>query len=88
MPWALVPEMVGECSDEVIVTPRTFLASVSSIVLAGAKPVFADVDADSQNITPQSVEAVISANTKAIVCVHLAGWPCDMAGMLAVAEAP
>ena len=64
--------------DEVIVTPMTFLASVSSIVNAGATPVFADVDLDSQNITPTSVEAVLSPRTKAIMCVHLAGWPCEM----------
>jgi dTDP-4-amino-4,6-dideoxygalactose transaminase len=72
--------------DEVIVTSRTFLASVSSIVNAGAKPVFADVSRDSQNITPESVRAVISSKTKAIVCVHLAGWPCDMDGMMSLAE--
>ncbi|WP_426416884.1 DegT/DnrJ/EryC1/StrS family aminotransferase [Aestuariirhabdus sp. LZHN29] len=64
--------------DEVIVTSRTFLASVSSIVLSGAKPVFADVDRDSQNITAASILPLVSSRTKAIVCVHLAGWPCDM----------
>ena len=72
--------------DEVIVTPRTFLASVSSIVNAGAVPVFADVDRDSQNITPESVEKVLTPRTRAIVCVHLAGWPCDMDGIRALAE--
>ena len=71
--------------DEVIVTSRTFLASVSAIVNAGATPVFADVDADSQNITPVTVAKAITAKTKAIVCVHLAGWPCDMDGMMALA---
>lgn len=76
---------VGE-GDEVIVTSRTFLASVSSIVNAGAKPVFADVDRDSQNITPATVSAVLTDKTKAIVCVHLAGWPCDMDGMMALAD--
>lgn len=64
--------------DEVIVTSRTFLASASSIVTAGAVPVFADVDANSQNITAETVQAVLTQRTKAIVCVHLAGWPCDM----------
>lgn len=64
--------------DEVIVTPRTFLASVSSIVNAGAAPVFADVDVVSQNITAETIAPVLSSKTKAIVCVHLAGWPCDM----------
>ncbi|WP_276668873.1 DegT/DnrJ/EryC1/StrS family aminotransferase [Thalassolituus oleivorans] len=72
--------------DEVVVTSRTFLASVSSIVLAGAVPVFADVDRDSQNITAESVKAVLTSRTKAIVCVHLAGWPCDMDSIMALAE--
>jgi dTDP-4-amino-4,6-dideoxygalactose transaminase len=66
--------------DEIIVTPRSFVASASSIVMAGAKPVFADVDAESQNITPETVEPLITSRTKAILCVHLAGWPCDMQG--------
>ena len=66
------------CGDEVVVTSRTFLASVSSIVNAGASPVFADVSLGSQNITAQSISKVLSEKTKAIVCVHLAGLPCDM----------
>ncbi len=70
----------GKSTDEVIVTPRTFIASVSAIVNAGAIPVFADVDFDSQNITPKTVAPLISKNTRAIMCVHLAGWPCDMDG--------
>lgn len=64
--------------DEVIVTPRTFLASVSSIVNAGAIPVFADVDRDTQNFTALSIQAVLTPRTRAVICVHLAGWPCDM----------
>lgn len=64
--------------DEVITTCRTFIASASSVVLQGAKPVFADVDLESQNITVESIEAVLTAKTKAIIVVHLAGWPCDM----------
>lgn len=64
--------------DEVIVTSRTFIASVSSIVNAGAIPIFSDVDLDSQNITLESINSVITTKTKAIVCVHLAGWPCEM----------
>jgi len=71
--------------DEVIVTPRTFLASVSAIVTAGATPVFADVCRDSQNITPATVAKVITPRTKAIIAVHLAGWPCDMDGLNALA---
>lgn len=76
---------IGE-GDEVIVTSRTFLASVSSIVNTGAVPVFADVDQDSQNITAETIRAVCSPRTKAIVCVHLAGWPCDMDPIMALAE--
>ena len=73
--------------DEVIVTPRTFLASVSCIVNAGARPVFADVELDSQNISPASVAVVLTPATRAIMCVHLAGWPCEMDGMLELAQA-
>ncbi|WP_296243944.1 MULTISPECIES: DegT/DnrJ/EryC1/StrS aminotransferase family protein [unclassified Psychrobacter] len=72
--------------DEVIVTPRTFIASISSVVNAGATPVFADVDEATGNITPESIAAVLTAKTKGIVCVHLAGWPCDMDGIMALAE--
>jgi len=72
--------------DEVIVTSRTFLASVSSIVNAGAVPIFADVSKDSQNITPEFVREKISSKTKAILCVHLAGWPCEMDEMMALAN--
>lgn len=72
--------------DEVIVTPRTFLASVSSIINAGAIPVFADVSPDTQNITPESIKAVLSPKTRAIVSVHLAGWPCDMDGIMQLAD--
>ncbi len=73
--------------DEVVVTPRTFLASVSCIVNAGAIPVFADVDADTQNITAKSIQAVLSPRTRAIICVHLAGMPCEMDEIMALAEA-
>ena len=73
-------------SDEVIVTSRTFLASVSSIVMAGARPVFADVDRDSQNITAASVAEKITPRTRAIVAVHLAGWPCEMDALMKLAE--
>ncbi|MEM1318209.1 MAG: DegT/DnrJ/EryC1/StrS aminotransferase family protein [Pseudomonadota bacterium] len=76
----------GSETDEVIVTPRSFMASVSCVLNAGARPVFADVDAESQNITPATVEPHITANTQAIICVHLAGWPCDMDGFRALTE--
>ena len=71
--------------DEVIVTSRTFLASVSCIVNAGAIPVFADVDRNSQNITADSIEAVLTPRTRALICVHLAGWPCDMDPIMGLA---
>ena len=64
--------------DEVIVTSRTFLASVSSIIIAGAVPIFADIDPNSQNITAETIKPMITPGTRAIICVHLAGWPCEM----------
>ena len=72
--------------DEVIVTSRTFLASVSCIVNAGAIPVFADVDSDSQNITAETIRAVLSPRTRAVICVHLGGCPCEMDPIMALAE--
>ena len=64
--------------DEVIVTARTYIASVTSIVNANAIPIFVDVDLNSQNITSDYIRSKITNKTKAIVCVHLAGWPCEM----------
>lgn len=72
--------------DDVIVTSRTFLASASSIVTAGANPIFADVEMDSQNISRRTIEAVLTPNTKAIICVHLAGWMCDMDPIMQLAK--
>jgi len=72
--------------DEVITTSRTFIASASCIVMRGATPVLADVDPDSQNITADTIRAVLTPRTKAIIAVHLAGWPCDMDPILAVAR--
>lgn len=68
----------GTADDEVVVTPRTFLASVSCVVNAGARPVFADVDADSGNISAATIAPVLSDRTRAIIVVHLGGWPADM----------
>ena len=82
---ALAAIGVGE-GDEVVVTSRTFLASVSSIVNTGARPVFADVSQETQNITAESVRPVLTPRTKAIICVHLAGWPCEMDEMMALSE--
>ena len=64
--------------DDVLVTPRSFFASAGAILLAGARPVFADVDRDSQNVTAKTLEAAQTGATRAILLVHLAGWPCDM----------
>lgn len=72
--------------DEVIVTSRTFIASVSTIINIGAVPIFADVDLDSQNITHNSIRNKLTKKTKAILCVHLAGWPCEMDGVMDIAN--
>ena len=72
--------------DEVIVTSRTFLASVSSIVNCGAVPVFVDISSDSQNITPEAIFDAITERTAAVVCVHLAGWPCEMDEIMQIAN--
>lgn len=71
--------------DEVVVTPRTFMASVSCVVNAGAIPVFADLDQDSGNMTAANIAKALSPRTKAVICVHLAGWPCDMDPIMALA---
>jgi dTDP-4-amino-4,6-dideoxygalactose transaminase len=72
--------------DEVIVTSRTFIASVSCIVNSGAIPVFADVEFDSGNISARTILEKVTPRTKAIMCVHLAGWPCDMDPIIALAK--
>jgi dTDP-4-amino-4,6-dideoxygalactose transaminase len=71
--------------DEVVVTPRTFVASAFCAMITGAVPVFADVDPRSGNITAQSIEAVLTERTKGIIPVHLAGWPADMPAIMALA---
>jgi dTDP-4-amino-4,6-dideoxygalactose transaminase len=71
--------------DEVVVTPRTFIASVSCVVNAGATPVFADFEPDSGNLSARTIAQVLSPRTKAVICVHLAGWPCDMDPIMALA---
>lgn len=72
--------------DEVITTPRTFLASASSIVTAGASPVFADVDLNSQAITAETIEKVLTPNTKAVIVVHLAGMPAEMDAIMTLSK--
>lgn len=71
--------------DEVVVTPRTFIASASCVVALGAVPVFADVDRNSQNCTAETIAKVITDRTKAVICVHLAGMPCDMDPIMVLA---
>jgi hypothetical protein len=72
--------------DEVVTTSRTFIASASCAVMLGARPVFADVDRESQNITAESIRNVLTPRTKAIVAVHLAGWPCEMDDIVSLAR--
>lgn len=64
--------------DEVITTPFTFIASVNSIFYTGATPVLVDIDEETFNLDPEKVEAAITPKTKAIMPVHLYGYPCDM----------
>lgn len=72
--------------DEVITTCRTFIASASCIVMRGATPVFADIDPVSQNLSAATIRPVISKRTRAIIAVHLAGWPCDMDAIMTLAR--
>lgn len=83
---ALKAMNIGQ-GDDVIVTSRTFLASASCIVTAGANPIFADVDLNSQNITAATIKAVLTPKTKAIIVVHLAGMPAEMDDIMALAKA-
>lgn len=64
--------------DEVIVPSRTYIATASAVVMRGARPVMADVDLVSQNITAATIKPLINERTKAVIAVHLAGWPCDI----------
>lgn len=75
-----------EPGDEVIVTPRSFVASASCVPFSGGVPVFAEVDADSQNLTAETIAAKITARTKGVIVVHLAGWPCDMPAIMRLAR--
>lgn len=72
--------------DEVIIPVRSFFATASAVVAIGAEPVFADVEMETQNIDPASVSRMISDRTKAVICVHLAGLPCDMAALTAICD--
>lgn len=72
--------------DEVIVTPRTFIASISCVVNAGAIPVFAEIDPNSGNISAETIARVITQKTKAVIPVHLGGYPCDMDPIMDLAK--
>ncbi|MBN2713123.1 MAG: DegT/DnrJ/EryC1/StrS aminotransferase family protein [Planctomycetes bacterium] len=72
--------------DEVVVTCRSFVASASSIIRVGATPVFADVDMESQNVTAATIEKALTPKTRAVIVVHLAGWPCEMDAIMSLAE--
>jgi dTDP-4-amino-4,6-dideoxygalactose transaminase len=72
--------------DEVVVTPRSFVASATCVVNVGGRPIFADVDRESQNITAETIARVLTTRTRAIMCVHLAGTPCDMDPIMALAS--
>ncbi len=82
---ALLAHGIG-AGDEVITTPFTFMASVNCILYVGAKPVFVDIEEDTFNINPALIEAVITPKTKAILPVHLYGYPCDMDALMAIAK--
>ena len=73
--------------SEVITTPHTFIATASAIVAVGLRPVFADIDPDTGNITPETIEAVITLRTSAVVVVHLGGWPARMPEIQALCQA-
>jgi dTDP-4-amino-4,6-dideoxygalactose transaminase len=73
--------------SEIITTPRTFIASASCVVMRGCIPVLAEVDRDSGNITAETIARVITPRTRAIIPVHLGGWPCEMDPIMALAEA-
>lgn len=75
-----------KAGDEVITTPFTFIASANSILFAGARPVFVDIDEDTFNIDATLIEEAITPHTKAIMPVHLYGYVCDMDALQAIAD--
>lgn len=81
---ALLAHGIGP-GDEVITSPFTFIASVNSILYVGARPMFVDIRADSFNLDPSLIEAAITSKTKAIMPIHLYGYPCDMDAVMDIA---
>jgi dTDP-4-amino-4,6-dideoxygalactose transaminase len=71
--------------DDVVTAARTYVASASCAVMCGARPVLADVDRDSQTVTAATLRAVLTPRTRALIVVHLAGWPCPMDEIVALA---
>ena len=82
---ALIAAGVGE-GDEVITTPMTFAASANVIIHAGATPVFVDIDPVTMNIDHTRIEEKITPRTRAIIPVHIAGFPCEMDEIMAIAS--
>ena len=72
--------------DEVVVTCRSFVASASCCVMRGATPAFADADPMSQNVTAETIGNALTPKTKAVIAVHLAGWPCEMDPIMELAQ--
>src|SRR6202045_1512583 len=81
---ALLAAGVGP-GDEVITVSHSYIATANSIRYCGATPVFVDISPDQFNINPDSVEAAITDRTKAILCVHQIGMPCDIQAILKIA---
>lgn len=75
-----------QAGDEVIVASRSYVASASCVLLVGATPVFADIDINSGNVSAETIAPLITENTKAIIPVHIAGWPCDMQAIVSLAQ--
>jgi perosamine synthetase len=82
---AMLAHEIGD-GDEVITTSFTFIASANSILYAGARPVFVDIDPLTYNIDSKNIEAAITPRTKAILPVHLFGLICDMDAIMAIAK--
>ncbi len=85
--WAAYKAIGMGLEDEIITTPRTFIATTSSALILGAKPIFADVDRESGSITVKNIEPLINNKTKAISVVHIGGWPADMESIKELASA-